>query len=47
MVNIDRESVRKILVENLNMKKLCAKMVPKNLTVDRKNSIAKKFVLTP
>ncbi|KAL4112100.1 hypothetical protein QTP88_015948 [Uroleucon formosanum] len=36
MVNIDRESVRKILVENLNMKKVCAKMVPKNLTIDQK-----------
>ncbi|KAL4131731.1 hypothetical protein QTP88_009004 [Uroleucon formosanum] len=36
MVNIDRESVRKILVENLNIKKVCAKMVPKNLTIDQK-----------
>ncbi|KAL4091658.1 hypothetical protein QTP88_026315 [Uroleucon formosanum] len=36
MVNIDRESVRKILVENLNIKKVYAKMVPKNLTIDQK-----------
>ncbi|KAL4089251.1 hypothetical protein QTP88_024309 [Uroleucon formosanum] len=36
MVNIDRESVRKILVGNLNIKKVCAKMVPKNLTIDQK-----------
>jgi hypothetical protein len=36
MINIDKESVRKILVENLNMKKMCAKMVPKNLKIDQK-----------
>ncbi|KAL4092164.1 hypothetical protein QTP88_026717 [Uroleucon formosanum] len=36
MVNIDRESVRKILIENLNIKKVCAKMVPKNLMIDQK-----------
>ncbi|XP_050520575.1 protein GVQW3-like [Daktulosphaira vitifoliae] len=36
MVNIDRESVRKILVENLNMKKVCVKMILKNLTIDQK-----------
>ncbi|XP_050538772.1 protein GVQW3-like [Daktulosphaira vitifoliae] len=36
IVNIDRESVSKILVKNLNMKKVCAKMIPKNLTIDRK-----------
>ncbi|VVC27037.1 Hypothetical protein CINCED_3A022872 [Cinara cedri] len=34
MVNIDRKSVHKILVENLKMKKVCAKMVPKNLTIN-------------
>lgn len=27
MVNIDREKFRKILVENLIMKKVCAKMI--------------------
>jgi len=31
-VNIDRETVRKILTEDLDMKKVCAKMVPKELT---------------
>jgi hypothetical protein len=36
MINIDRESVRKILIENLNMKKMCAKVIPKNLTIDQK-----------
>ncbi|XP_050527144.1 protein GVQW3-like [Daktulosphaira vitifoliae] len=36
MVNIDGDSVRKILVENLNIKKLYAKMDPKNLTIDQK-----------
>ena len=30
-VNIDRETVRKILTEDLNMRKVCAKMVPKEL----------------
>ena len=28
-VNIDRETVRKILTEDLDMRKVCAKMVPK------------------
>jgi len=31
-VNIDRETVRKILTKDLNMRKVCAKMVPKKLT---------------
>jgi hypothetical protein len=30
-VNIDRETVRKILTENLDMRKVCAKVVPKDL----------------
>ena len=30
-VNLDRESVRQILREELNMRKVCAKMVPKLL----------------
>ena len=34
-VNIDRETVRKILTD-LNMRKLCAKMVPKELTEEQK-----------
>ena len=35
-VNIDRETVRKILTEVLGMRKVCAKMVPKQLTEGRK-----------
>jgi hypothetical protein len=31
-VNIDRETVRKILTEDLGMRKVCVKMVPKELT---------------
>jgi hypothetical protein len=31
-VNIDREIVKKILTENLGIRKVCAKMVPKGLT---------------
>jgi len=34
-VNIDRETVRKILTENLDMRKVCAKMVPKELTEEQ------------
>jgi energy-converting hydrogenase A subunit M len=30
-VNIDKETVRKILTEELDMRKVCAKMVPKVL----------------
>jgi orotate phosphoribosyltransferase-like protein len=32
-LKMDRETVRQILTTNLNMKKVCAKMVPKNLPV--------------
>ena len=35
-VNIDREIVRKILTEDLDMRKVCAKMVPKELTEEQK-----------
>jgi len=35
-VNIDRETVRKILTEGLDMRKVCAKMVPKKLTEEQK-----------
>jgi len=35
-VNIDRETVRKILTEDLVMRKVCAKMVPKDLTEEQK-----------
>jgi predicted HTH transcriptional regulator len=33
--NIDRETIRKILTEDLDMRKVCAKMVPKELTEER------------
>ena len=35
-VNIDRETVRKILTEDLDMRKLCAEMVPKELSEEQK-----------
>ena len=35
-VSIDRETVRKILTENLDTRKACAKMVPKELTEEQK-----------
>jgi len=34
--NIDRETVRKILTDDLDMRKVCAKMVPKELTEEQK-----------
>jgi hypothetical protein len=34
--NVDKGTVRQILTENLKMKKVCAKMVPKNLSKDQK-----------
>jgi len=35
-VNIDRETVRKILTEDLDIRKVCAKMVLKQLTEEQK-----------
>jgi len=35
-VNIDRETVRKIVTEDLDMRKACAKMVLKELTEEQK-----------
>ena len=35
-VNIDREIVRKILTEDLDMRKVCAKMIPKELTEEQR-----------
>jgi hypothetical protein len=35
-VQIDRETVRKILSKDLCMRKVCAKMVPKQLTDEQK-----------
>jgi len=34
--NNDRETVRKILTEDLDMRQVCAKMVPKELTEEQK-----------
>jgi len=34
-VNIDRETVRKILTEDLDMRKVCAEMVPNELTEEK------------
>ena len=35
-VDIDRETFRKILTEDLDMRKVCAKMIPKELTEEQK-----------
>jgi len=35
-VNVDRETVRKILTEDLDMRKVCEKMVPTELTEEQK-----------
>ena len=35
-LNIDRETVRKILTEDLDMRKVCAEMVPKELAEERR-----------
>jgi orotate phosphoribosyltransferase-like protein len=35
-LNVDKETERQILTENLKMKKVCAKMVPKNFSKDQK-----------
>ena len=35
-MNIDRETVRKILTEDLDIRKVCTKMVPKKLTKEQK-----------
>jgi len=38
-VNIDRETVRKILTEDVDMRKVCVKMVPKELTEEQKKRV--------
>ena len=43
-VNLDRESVRRILAEELNMRKICAKMVRKLLS-DEQNERRKELCL--
>jgi hypothetical protein len=35
-VNLNRETVRKILTEDLHMRKVCAKMVQKEITEEQK-----------
>ena len=37
-VGIDKESVRQILHNNFNMRKVCAKMVPKILTLEQQEA---------
>ena len=44
-VNLDRESVRWILREELNMRKVCVKMVPKCCQMNKKN-VTRNCVLT-
>jgi len=39
-VNIDRETVRKILTEDLDMRKVCAKMVSKERTEEQKQTVS-------
>jgi len=41
-MNIDRETVRKILTEDLDMRKVCVQMVPKELT-EEESQFAKTF----
>ena len=43
-VNLGRESVRRILKEKLNMRKVCAKMLPKLLS-DEQKEISKELCL--
>jgi hypothetical protein len=38
MVNMDKQMVRHILHDQLNMRMVCAKMVPKNLTQELKDN---------
>jgi hypothetical protein len=38
MVNIDKETVKQVLHEDLNMTKVCAKMVPRLLTPEQKEN---------
>ena len=35
-INIDKETVRQILLNNFNMKKMCSKMVPRHLIPEQK-----------
>ena len=46
MVNISKSAVHRILAENLEMRKLCARWVPRLLTIEQKQ-IEQKFELLP
>jgi len=37
-VNVNWEAVRRILTEELGMRKICAKMVPRNLTEQQRDA---------
>ena len=37
-VNMNRETLRSILTEELGMRKICAKMVPRNLTQQKRDA---------
>ena len=37
-VNVNQEAVRRILSEELGMRKICAKMVPRNLTQQQRDA---------
>jgi len=45
MINIENETGRNIVHKNLNMNKVCAKMVPK-ISVKTRRTIVKTFALT-
>ncbi|XP_064479996.1 protein GVQW3-like [Ornithodoros turicata] len=45
MVNLDKETVRQILHEQLNMRKVCAKLVPRNLNAPAHNTLSVKQFL--
>ncbi|EFN87445.1 Putative uncharacterized protein FLJ37770, partial [Harpegnathos saltator] len=38
LLNLNTFTVHQILTEDLHMRKVCAKMVPKNLTTEQKNN---------
>jgi hypothetical protein len=39
-MNIDREAVRKILTEDVDMRKMCAKMIPNDLTEEQMQKVS-------
>ncbi|KYN30359.1 hypothetical protein ALC56_15335 [Trachymyrmex septentrionalis] len=50
MVNISKSAVHRILAENLEMRKLCARWVPRLLTIEqkqRRENVELKFELLP